>query len=65
MVEHHDQPCLLGFRVRFPAGAFAILSVSAEASVTSNIPFSFPSSSFPSPFDLLRALNNAVFALIP
>ena len=31
MVEH--QPRLLGFRVRFPAGAFAIFSVSAKASL--------------------------------
>ena len=50
MVEH--QPRLLGFRVRFPAGAFAIFSVSAKASLPislslSPFPFSFPSSSFP------------------
>ena len=48
-VEH--QPRLLGFRVRFPAGAFAIFSVSAKASLPislslSPFPFSFPSSSF-------------------
>ena len=50
MVEH--QPRLLGSRVRFPAGAFAIFSVSAKASLPislslSPFPFSFPSSSFP------------------
>ena len=49
MVEH--QPRLLGSRVRFPAGAFAIFSVSAKASLPiflslSPFPFSFPSSSF-------------------
>ena len=45
MVEH--QPRLLGFRVRFPAGAFAIFSVSAKAPLPislsfSPFPFSFP-----------------------
>ena len=38
MVEH--QPRLLGFRVRFPAGAIAIFSVCQ--SFTSNSPFPFP-----------------------
>ena len=68
MVEH--QPRLLGFRVRFPAGAFAIFSVSAKASLPISLslsPFSYPSSSFPflflspfpSPFDLSFALKNA------
>ena len=67
MVEH--QPRLLGFRVRFPAGAFASFSVSAKASLPFPFPFSFPfllspplplpSSSFPfpSPFDLSFALK--------
>ena len=50
MVEH--QPCLLGSWVRFPAGAFAIFSVSAKASLPislslSPFPFFFPSCSFP------------------
>ena len=50
MVEH--QPRLLGSRVRFPAGAFAIFFLFCQ-SFTSNFPFplslplSFPSSSFP------------------
>ena len=58
MVEH--QPRLLGSRVRFPAGAFAIFSVSAKASLPIylspfpflflSLPLPFPSSS--SPFDL-------------
>ena len=58
---------LLGFRVRFPAGAFAIFSVSAKASLPISLslspfpPLPFPSSSFPfpSPFDLSFALKNA------
>ena len=65
MVEH--QPRLLGSRVRFPAGAFAIFSVSAKASLPISLslspfpPLPFPSSSFPfpSPFDLSFALKNA------
>ena len=62
MVEH--QPRLLGSRVRFPAGAFAIFSVSAKASLPISLspfpflflslPLPFPSSS--SPFDLSFAL---------
>ena len=45
MVQH--QPCLLGSRVRLPAGAFATFSVSAKASlpISNNLspfPFSFP-----------------------
>ena len=36
MVEH--QPRLLGSRVRFPAGAFAIFSVSAKASLPISLP---------------------------
>ena len=57
MVEH--QPRLLGFRVRFPAGAFAIFSVSAKASLPISLspfpPLPFPSSSFslPLPFPFL------------
>ena len=50
MVEH--QPRLLGSRVRFPAGAFAIFSVSAKASLPISLP-PFPSSFFlslPLPF---------------
>ena len=46
-----DQPRLLGSRVRFPAGAFAIFSVSAKASLPISLspfpPLPFPSSSFP------------------
>ena len=71
MVEH--QPRLLGSRVRFPAGAFAIFSVSAKAS----LPISFPpfpffflalslpflSSSFP--FDLPFALKNLTLRINP
>ena len=61
MVEH--QPRLLGSRVRFPAGAFAIFSVSVKASLPISLslspfpPLPFPSSSFPfpSPFDLSAA----------
>ena len=62
MVEH--QPRLLGSRVRFPAGAFAIFSVSAKASLPISLPLfpflflslplHFLSSSFP--FDLSFAL---------
>ena len=62
MVEH--QPRLLGSRVWFPAGAFAIFSVSAKASLPISLspfpflflslPLPFPSSS--SPFDLSFAL---------
>ena len=71
MVEH--QPRLLGFRVRFPAGAFAIFSVSAKASLPFSLslsafpPLPFPSSSFPfpSPFDLSFALKKRIFAFIP
>ena len=62
MVEH--QPRFLGSRVRFPAGAFAIFSVSAKASLPislslSPFPFSFPFLflSHPSPSDLLFALK--------
>ena len=63
MVEH--QPRLLGSRVRFPAGAFAIFSVSAKASLPVSLPhfpflflslpLPFLSSSFP--FDLSFALK--------
>ena len=62
MVEH--QPRLLGSWVRFPAGAFAIFSVSAKASLPISLPpfpflfLSLPlpllSSSFP--FDLSFAI---------
>ena len=58
MVEH--QPRLLGSRVRFPAWAFAIFSVSAKASLPISLslfPFlflSFSSSSFPFLFLSLR-----------
>ena len=44
MVEH--QPHLLGSRIRFPDGAFAIFSVSAKAS----LPISLSLSSFSFPF---------------
>ena len=62
MVEH--QPRLLGSRVRFPAGAFAIFSVSAKASLPISLslfPFLFLSHPLPflsssSPFDLAFAL---------
>ena len=75
MVEH--QPRLLGFRVRFPAGAFAIFSVSAKASLPiplslSPFPFSFPSSSFPLLFLSLSfslrpfvCAKKRIFAFIP
>ena len=61
MVEH--QPRLLGSRVRFPAGAFAIFSVSAKASLPVSLslfPFLFLSHPLPflsssSPFDLVFA----------
>ena len=72
MVEH--QPRLLGSRVWFPAGAFAIFFRFCQ-SFTSNFPLipfllslsTFPSSSFPfpSPFDFWFALKNAFFAFIP
>ena len=62
MAEH--KPRLLGSQVRFPAGAFAIFSVSAEASLPISfspfpflflsLPLPFPSSS--SPFDLSFAV---------
>ena len=73
MVEH--QPRLLGSRVRFPVGAFAIFSVSAKASLPISLPPPFPflflslplpflSSSFP--FDLsFCAFKISLFALIP
>ena len=49
MVEH--QPRLLGSRVRFPAGAFAIFSVSAKASLPISLsPFPFLFLSLPLPF---------------
>ena len=74
MVEH--QPRLLGSWVRFPAGAFAIFSISPKASLLISLSLSpshllsltpFPSSSFLflSPFDLSYALKNAFFAYIP
>ena len=48
MVEH--QPRLLGSRVRFPAGAFAIFSVSAKASLPISLsPFPFLFLSLPLP----------------
>ena len=61
MVEH--QPRLLESRVRFPAGAFAIFSVSAKASLPISLslfPFLFLSNPLPflsssSPFDLAFA----------
>ena len=57
MVEH--QPCLLGSRVRFPAGAFAIFfrfcqSFTSNFSFRLSLPLSFPSSSFPFLFLSLR-----------
>ena len=62
MVEH--QPRSLGSRVRFPAGVFAIFSVSAKASLPNSLspfpflflslPLSFPSSSFPFLFLSIR-----------
>ena len=67
MVEH--QPCLLGSRVRFPAGAFAIFSVSAKASLPISLP-PFPSSFFlflflsfhlPLPWTFSFALYNLVW----
>ena len=62
MVEH--QPRLLGSRVRFPAGAFAIFSVSAKASIPISLsPFSFPSSSFPFLFLSLSFSLRPSFAL--
>ena len=66
MVEH--QPRLLGSRVRFPAGAFAIFSVSAKASLPislslSPFSFSFPSSSFPFLFLYLSFSLRPSFAL--
>ena len=49
MVER--QPRLLGSRVRFPAGAFAIFSVSAKASLPISLsPFPFLFLSLPLPF---------------
>ena len=69
MVEH--QPHLLGSR-RFPAGVFAIFSVSAKASLPIPFPFlpfpfSFPSSSFPfpSPSDLSFALKKRILRIYP
>ena len=54
-----DQLRLLASRVRFPAGAFAIFSVSAKASVTISLslslflsPFLFLSLALPFPFPL-------------
>ena len=44
-------PVLLGSRVRFPAGAFAIFSVSAKASLPISLPhFPFLFLSLPLPF---------------
>ena len=71
MVEH--QPRLMGSRVRFPAGAFAIFSVSAKASLPISLS-PFPSSFFtflflslplslPSTFRLLFKIS--LFAFIP
>ena len=71
MVEH--QPRLLGSRVRFPAGAFAIFFRFCQ-SFTSNFPFpfSFPflflSLPLPFPFPLpptFRCAKKRVFAFIP
>ena len=71
MVEH--QPRLLGSRVRFPAGAFAIFSVSAKASLPISLPpflssfFLFLFLSFPLPFPSTFRLRFkfSFFALIP
>ena len=71
MVEH--QPRLLGSRVRFPAGAFAIFSVSAKASLPIFLPpfhssfFLFLFISFPLPFPSTFRLRFKIslFALIP
>ena len=57
MVEH--QPRLLGSRVRFPAGAFAVFfrfcqSFTSNFPFTLSLPLSFPSSSFPFLFLSLR-----------
>ena len=68
MVEH--QPRLLGSWVRFPAGAFAIFSVSAKASLPISLslfPFLFLSHPRPflassSPFDLAFAHRNNLFS---
>ena len=59
MVEH--QPRLLGSQVRFSAGAFAIFSVSAKASLPISLsPFLSLPLPFPFPlFDLWFALKNA------
>ena len=71
MVEH--QPRLLGSRVRFPAGAFAIFSVSAKASLPISLslfPFLFLSHPLPflsssSPFDLAFAHLNLTLRIYP
>ena len=74
MVEH--QPRLLGSRVRFPAGAFAIFSVSAKASLPISLslfPFLFLSFflilflSFPLPLPstLRLRIKISLFAFIP
>ena len=62
MVEH--QPRLLGSRVRFPAGAFAIFSVSAKASLPISLsPFPFLFLSFPLPFPSSSSPFDFSFAL--
>ena len=67
MVEH--QPRLLGSRVRFPAGAFAIFSVSAKASLPislSPFPFLFLSLPLPFPSSTFRLrFKISLFAFIP
>ena len=54
MVEH--QPRLLGSQVQFLAGAFAIFSVSAEASLPISLPFLLSPFPFSFPFLLSRPL---------
>ena len=71
MVEH--QPRLLGSRARFPAGAFAIFSVSAKASLpislspflSSFFPFLFLSLPLPLPSTFRLRFKISLFAFIP
>ena len=71
MVEH--QPRLLGSRVHFPAGAFAIFSVSAKASLpislspfpSSFFPFLFLSLPLPLPSTFRLRFKISLFACIP
>ena len=71
MLEH--QPRLLGSRVRFPAGAFAIFSVSAKASLpislspfpSSFFPFLFLSLPLPLPSTFRLRFKISLFAVVP